>query len=63
MKARDPTSQWNGAVARPLATGKPFSCEILGIEVTGRVATATLRETDHHGVVIDYLHLLESGDS
>ena len=35
-----------------------FECSILAIAVTGRVATATLRETSHEGSVIDYFHLL-----
>ena len=29
------------------------------IEVTGRVASATVRETSHDGDVIDYFHLLK----
>ena len=46
------------------ATGLPegYSCTVLGIEITGRVATAKLRETDTHGDVIDYFHLLKEGD-
>ena len=32
---------------------------ILAIEVTGRVATATVRETSPEGRVIDYFHLLK----
>jgi hypothetical protein len=39
-----------------------YSCTILGIEVTGRVATAKVRETDLHGDVIDHFHLLKAGD-
>jgi hypothetical protein len=45
----------------PAATGDPFSCETLGIELTGRVATARVRESDPHGVVIDHFHLLRAG--
>ena len=36
-----------------------FNLSILAIEVTGRVAAATVRETDSHGEVIDYFHLLK----
>jgi hypothetical protein len=46
----------------PAVTGEPFACEILDIAVTGRVATATVRESDHHGVVIDHFHLLKVGE-
>ena len=46
----------------PAATGEPFSCETLGLDVTGRVATAKVRESDHHGVVIDHFHLLKVGE-
>jgi hypothetical protein len=34
----------------------------LGIELTGRVATARVRESDAHGVVIDHFHLLKVGE-
>ena len=40
-----------------------YKCAILGIEITGRVASATIRETDSHGDVIDYFHLLKVGDT
>ena len=53
---------WVGANPAPAATGEPFACEILGIAITGRVATATVRESDHHGVVIDHFHLLKIGE-
>ena len=53
---------WVEANPAPSATGDPYTCEILGIDVTGRVATATVREIDHHGAVIDYFHLLKIGD-
>src|SRR6187549_2722984 len=43
---------WVGANPAPAATGDPFDCEVLQIEVTNRVAAATVRETDHHGTVI-----------
>src|SRR6266478_5166600 len=39
-----------------------FNLSILAIEITGRVAAATVRETDSHGDVIDYFHLLKDGD-
>jgi hypothetical protein len=39
-----------------------YTCTVLGIEITGRVAAATVRETDLHGDVIDYFHLLKVGD-
>jgi len=41
---------------------KVYKLSILAIEVTGRVAAATVRETDSHGDVIDYFHLLKDGD-
>jgi len=52
---------WVGANPAPAATGDPFSCEVLAVEVTGRVASARVRESDHHGTVIDYFHLLKVG--
>jgi tetratricopeptide (TPR) repeat protein len=54
---------WVDSNPAPAATGVPYECEVLGIDVTGRVATATVRETDHHGAVIDYFQLLRVGDS
>ena len=39
-----------------------YTCTVLGIEITGRVATAKVRETDLHGDVIDHFHLLKVGD-
>lgn len=39
-----------------------FNLSILEIKVTGRVAAVTVRETDSHGDVIDYFHLLKDGD-
>ena len=39
-----------------------FNLSVLAVEVTGRVATATARETDAHGDVIDYFHLLRDGE-
>ena len=52
---------WVEANPAPAATGEPFDCEILEIQVTGRVATATVRETGHDGAVIDHFHLLQIG--
>ena len=51
---------WVADNPAPVVTGVPFECEIVKIEVTGRVATATVRETSHGEVVIDYFHLLKS---
>lgn len=39
-----------------------YSCAILDIEITNRVAAAKIRETDSHGTVIDYFHLLKVSD-
>ena len=49
---------WVGSNPAP----ETYNCSILGIEITGRVAAATVRETDPHGDVIDYFHLLKVGD-
>lgn len=38
-----------------------YNCTVLDIEITGRVATAKIRETDLHGDVIDHFHLLKIG--
>ena len=40
-----------------------YNCLVLDVEITNRVATAKIRETDTHGDVIDYFHLLKVGDS
>jgi hypothetical protein len=53
---------WVAANPAPAATGDPFSCETLGIDLTGRVATARVRERDTHGVVIDHFHLLKAAE-
>jgi Putative lumazine-binding len=50
---------WVNSNPAPAETGDVFDCSILAIEVTGRVATATVRETSHEGDVIDYFHLLK----
>jgi len=39
-----------------------YTCSVLGVEITGRAAAATVRETDLHGDVIDYFHLLKVGE-
>jgi hypothetical protein len=53
---------WVAANPAPATTGDAFSCETLGMEITGRVATARVRERDHHGVVVDHFHLLKVGE-
>jgi hypothetical protein len=52
---------WVSANPAPAETGELFDCSIVSIEVTGRVAIATLRETGAEGTVIDYFHLLKHG--
>ena len=39
-----------------------YTCSILSVEITNRVATASVREIDMHGDVIDHFHLLKVGD-
>lgn len=39
-----------------------YELSILAIEITGRVASAKVRETDAHGDFIDYFHLLRDGE-
>ena len=58
----DALYEWVAANPAPTATGAPFACEILEIKVTNRAAAVTARETDQHGAVIDYFHLLKIGD-
>ena len=48
--------------AKGAETGEVFECSILAIAVTGRAATATVRETSHEGSVIDDFHLLKAND-
>ena len=50
---------WVGTNPAPADTREAFDCSVLAITVTGRVATATVRETSHEGSVIDYFHLLK----
>ena len=54
--------EWVQSNPAPAETGEVFDCVILAIEVTGRVATATVRESSHEGAVIDYFHLLKDRD-
>ncbi len=54
--------EWVQSNPAPAETGEVFDCLNLAIEVTGRVATATVRETSHEGAVIDYFHLLKDRD-
>lgn len=54
--------EWVQSNPAPAEAGEVFDCLILAIEVTGRVATATVRETSHEGAVIDYFHLLKDRD-
>jgi len=53
--------EWVNSNPAPATTGEAFACEVLSVEITGRVATAKIRET-HEGAVIDYFHLLKHGD-
>ena len=54
--------EWVNENPAPAATGEPFGCDILRIDLTGRVAAAAVRETGHEGAVIDHFHLLKVGD-
>ena len=54
--------EWVQSNPAPAASGEHFECSILAIEITGRVASATVRETSHEENVIDYFHLLKDGD-
>ena len=51
---------WVAENPAPVVIGVPFECRVLAIEVTGRAATATVRETSHGEDVIDYFHLLKA---
>ena len=53
---------WVASNPSPSETGDDFKCEVLSIEITGRAAAATVRETMHGEQVIDYFHLLKVGD-
>jgi hypothetical protein len=52
---------WVNSNPAPATTGEAFDCEVLSLEITGRVASAKVRET-HEGTVIDYFDLLKVGD-
>lgn len=39
-----------------------FECSVLSVALTGRVATATVRETSHGETVLDHFHLLKVAD-
>jgi len=47
------------------ANGVPatYNSAIINIDITGRVASAKIRETDPHGDVIDYFHFLKVGET
>ena len=53
---------WVASNPAPAESGDVFRCAILAIEVTGRVAAATVRETSHEEDVIDHFHLLRDQD-
>lgn len=53
---------WIASNPSPSETGDHFDCEVLSIEITGRVASAKVREILHGETVIDYFHLLKVGD-
>jgi len=54
--------EWVKSNPAPAQTGEVFDCSILSIDITGRVASVTMRETSHEGDVIDYFHLLKDKD-
>ena len=54
--------EWVASNPAPAATGDVFACSVLAVEVTGRAAAATVRETSHDEDVIDYFHLLKIQD-
>jgi hypothetical protein len=53
---------WVSSNPSPDATGDPYACDILSIDVTARVASASARE-EYHGPAIDYFHLVKVGDT
>lgn len=53
---------WVASTPSPASTGDVFECEALSIEITGRVASAKVREIMHGESVIDYFHLLKVED-
>ena len=54
--------EWVGSNPSPVETGEVFGCSILSMEITGRVASAKVRETSPEGDFIDYFHLLNDGN-
>jgi hypothetical protein len=52
---------WVGSNPSPAASGDPYACDVLNIEVTGRVAAVSVREL-YHDTSIDYFHLLKIGE-
>ena len=52
---------WVSSNPSPMVAGDPYSCEILAIDVTQRVASATVRER-YHDMAIDYFHLVKVGE-
>jgi len=52
---------WVNSNPSPDASGDPYTCDVLNIEVTGRVAAVSVREL-YHDTAIDYFHLLKIGD-
>ena len=51
---------YDWVASQPAAEG--FECSVLSVELTGRVATATVRETSHGETVLDHFHLLKVQD-
>ncbi len=54
--------EWVDANPAPAETGEVFECSILSIEITGRAASAKVRETGPDGDFIDYFHLINDGN-
>ena len=52
---------WVNSNPAPVTTGEAFDGVVMSLEITGRVASAKVRET-HDGAVIDYFHLLKHED-
>ena len=53
---------WVSSNPAPATTGEAFDCEVLSLEITGRVASAKVRETHEVVAFIDYFHLLKHGN-
>ena len=52
---------WVSSNPSPDASGDPYACDVLNIDVTGRVAAVSVREL-YHDTSIDYFHMLKVGD-